>query len=212
MDSEVEARRLLSEAREDFMLAYSHALKQAKLDEQPPDLLVVPELLLSRDSEDVDEVYRRFRPDIAYAKSDGLHLVNITLDFQPGFSPVTLSRGLLRLRLEPISWYSVLFTVYGEITSLTHTHAWIEKWIDFEDAKGGNSIAGVVHEITPPEVTAGGWSFWVDFGSSDTEAFWELVASLEKDGATAVSVSSPPAAVQVNREGESSNPADRADV
>ncbi len=71
---------------------------------------------------------------------------------------------------------------------------WVHKWLDPEDKTaaglGSLDLAGVLHQVSQPiEEPRGHWTTVIDFGSSSTDAFWELLVALADMGARRVSLS-----------------------
>ena len=91
----------------------------------------------------------------------------------------------------PLVWYGVEFDVRGCNFPANSVLSWASHWLDISDDRYDESaeFQEVIHSITPPALSDGGFRISVDFGSASTTAFDELVEILAGDNA-AVSVGS----------------------
>jgi hypothetical protein len=91
----------------------------------------------------------------------------------------------------PLLWYGVEFDVRGSEIPENTILSWASRWLDISDDRYDESaeFQEVIHSITPPAPSVGGFRISVDFGSAPTTAFDQLLEILTGSNA-AVSVGS----------------------
>ena len=150
-----------------------------------------PEVLLETEI-DKDYVYRLYRIDLASGAVDPPNLTEVNLDSILDFETQQYKLSELEVQLSPIYWNGVEFNVAPTLNNDGSLQQWALRWVDPEETAttDEHGLGNYVHSITAPETDGLTFSFSVDFGSSRTEAFFELLETLAKEGATSVKVHS----------------------
>jgi uncharacterized protein YtpQ (UPF0354 family) len=109
----------------------------------------------------------------------------------------TLRSGGVEVAVYPFAWEACRFHFRLARPEWAPLEAWFSKWSERRE-EGANweadepeepgELGGVVHFMSRPAREGRGYLLELDFGSAPVEAFMELVAVLEKSGATEVQV------------------------
>jgi hypothetical protein len=133
------------------------------------------------------EIFRRLYC-VDFIRNDGASkIIELQPDRVLNFEPITGSVGDAILKIEHVRWDDVLVyhnaqTDFGDALS-----GWFDTWFDPEDRRyvQGAELGNVIHSLgVRPQLLS------VDFGTAEPEAFWELIALLERTGASELRVSS----------------------
>jgi hypothetical protein len=93
------------------------------------------------------------------------------------FEQLEYQYGKMIIKLHPFYWNGCDFILHVKSLENDWLIEWAKKWIDELDDKQEdvNGLTGVIHSATKPELENDTFSFSVDFGSADIEAFLELI-------------------------------------
>ena len=108
------------------------------------------------------------------------------------FVPIEYNYGVLEIELNPFYWHGCEFILKSEPTDNNWLIEWTKKWIDKEEKKqeDSNGLSGVIHNVTKLHAEKGNYSFSVDFGSADTEAFFDLIDEIYNQGIKEIRIGS----------------------
>lgn len=98
----------------------------------------------------------------------------------------------MNVDLYPFVWNRVEFRSTYTPKNIQPLTEWTNKWMDLEDKNtiDKNGLSGVIHSVTYPNTNNSFWYFMVDFGSSPTESFDDLLTVLNSIGITNITVGS----------------------
>lgn len=177
-------------ARDQWHDSYLKSLAIYKSRYQPS----APEVMFQLSDNGQPKVFRLYRADMASGATDSPNFQDVNLPPIPdtGAQHLVLSTGL-SVQLHPIHWNGVEFLVDKLPSDAAELEEWCSKWLDLEELGPPNEhgLLGAVHSVTAPESQDGGLCFSVDFGSAPVQAVDELLAVLQRSGASVVRVSSP---------------------
>lgn len=153
----------------------------------------VAELLVRPNGMGVPDPYALLRIDMASNLNKQFSGARFEPNIQSSLIPKKYQvTAKLTATVSPIVWSRVEFLYVNESQDKSRLTSWTNKWLDPSDSKhpikGG--FSGVVHSVTYPVKQAGTWRILVDFGSSGTEAFFEILQTLEAMGVREVQIRS----------------------
>lgn len=137
----------------------------------------VRELLLELNNDEPIRQFKLYRLD-HYDQVDGESKpTELNSGKYLDFEPIEYNYGELTIELNPFFWNGCEFILKTNSPKNKWLIEWTKKWIDEADDKqeGANGLTGVIHSVTKPELSADTFSFSVDFGSADIEAFLDLI-------------------------------------
>jgi hypothetical protein len=118
--------------------------------------------------------------------------IRIDSDSQLKFEPIRFNLGATTVHISTFVWDWAPFEVKGlsEEPASKALSSWFLEWFDPDDqnSRTGEGLYGVVHFMSEPERTAGGWKVTVDLGSSPENALEDLLFRLADAGASEVRV------------------------
>ena len=172
--------------------AYRRVLLQLLADLRQKFGEAFPEIQIRLDRDDIPDVYRLVRVDAFYKSGDKVGAGEANIKDPWLFAPLTENWNGLPVVLWPVAWNSIEFRVSGSHPDVIAIEEWVNKWMDVGDTRPQDSegLYGVVHNLTPPEVSDGVWSTSVDFGSSDLAAFSSFIDVLRTAGAGRLEIGS----------------------
>jgi hypothetical protein len=93
------------------------------------------------------------------------------------FETIIYNYGEMTIELNPFYWNGCEFILKTSSLQNDWLIEWIKHWIDEADDKQEdvNGLTGVIHCVTKPKFNNGNYSFSVDFGSAEIEAFLDLI-------------------------------------
>ena len=183
----MEIEQLLNSIRDHYLETYRKEIALYKENFTPG----APEVLLETGS-DRDYVYRLYRIDLASGAVDPPNLTEVNPDSFLNFETQQYELNGLEVKFFPIYWNGVEFNVTPSPKNDESLQQWALGWIDPEETATTDDygLGNYVHSITTPETDGSTFTFSVDFGSSITKAFFELLETLVKEGAISVKVHS----------------------
>lgn len=103
------------------------------------------------------------------------------------FDPVTVFFGKACLWLESLRWDDVVLRHDHQSLPEQELSHWFQRWFDPDDQRHDptNELSGVVHSMS---VQPG--SVEIDFGTADTQALLDMIALMERAGATCLQIAS----------------------
>jgi hypothetical protein len=123
-----------------------------------------------------------------FVTNDGIGTV---VELQPEsflkFDTITGSFGKASLLIEQLRWDDVLILHDLDHVPTDALSRWFQLWFDLEDKRHDPTaeVSGVIHSLMlKPR------SLFVDFGTADPDAFWDILQLLEDAGAGRIEVSS----------------------
>jgi hypothetical protein len=137
-----------------------------------------------------EQVYRLYRVDIIGKQRGETRIREVTASVREAADWRLAVPSGVEIAT-PLVWYGLEFDVRGSDFPASTVLAWASRWLDISDERYDESVEfqDVVHSITPPIASDGGFRISVDFGSAPTTAFDELIEILAGENAT-VSVGS----------------------
>jgi hypothetical protein len=152
----------------------------------------VREVMLELNKEEPIPIFKTYRLD-HYDQIDGQSKpTELNSDKYLDFDPINYEFGSLKIELSPFYWNGCEFILNPIPADLNWLILWAKKWIDIEENKSedANGLMSVVHNVTKPKQTEIGYSFSVDFGTADIEAFFELLDEIANQDVKEVRVGS----------------------
>ena len=137
----------------------------------------VREVMLELNNDEPIRQFRLYRLD-HYDHFDGeAKPTEFNSDKYLDFESIKYNYGELRIELNPFYWNGCEFVLKMSSSENEWLIEWTKKWIDEagEKQEGSDGLTGVIHSVTKPELIADTFSFSVDFGSADIEAFIDLI-------------------------------------
>jgi hypothetical protein len=137
----------------------------------------VREVMLELNNDEPIRQFKLYRLD-HYDQVDGEPMpTELNSDKYLDFEPIEYNYGELIIELNPFYWNGCEFILKTNSSENEWLIEWTKKWIDEADEKheGSDGLTGVIHSVTKPELSADTFSFSVDFGSADIEAFLDLI-------------------------------------
>ncbi|MBK0404777.1 hypothetical protein I5M27_17425 [Adhaeribacter sp. BT258] len=143
------------------------------------------ELLLEINDESVDEPFNLVRVDFIYKNQNGEDSINeLRLDSNSNYKPVEYLAGNTEVQVEPFCWNSC--EIVCDKLELDSLKEWVRKWLKIEEEFDTFSTA--IHSCSIPEEKDGLFSFTIDFGTSNSEAYFDLINTLKRACATQISI------------------------
>jgi len=126
--------------------------------------------------------YRLYRVDIIGKKNGESKILEVNVTERQAMKPESFSASHVCFDA-PIVWNGVEFEVQDSSPDEPALIEWTSRWMDIFDSKYKKAaeFQEAVHSVTPPTITASGFSISVDFGSAPTSAFDELTEILSRD-------------------------------
>lgn len=173
--------QMLDAARENYLSIYLRALSEARGAHD----VAMPEVKVETTEEKLRKPYRYYTLDIFCRRGDKSGPIEVNIAAASAFAPVRESWQGLDVTLHPFVWNGLEFRLDGELADDAGLIAWMDKWMDIADKKpkDENRLSQIVHNVTQPQRTQGGWSFSVDFGSAPLDALVELIEVVRASGA-----------------------------
>lgn len=173
--------QMLDAERENYRLVYLEAIREARGRHEA----AVPEVKVHTTLEKFRKPYRHYALDILCRRGDQSSPIEVNLAAAGAFDPVSERWQRLDVTLHPFVWNGLEFRLDGDLADDAALVAWMDRWMDIGDSKpkDESGLAEIVHNVTQPERTQGGWSFSVDFGSAPLDAFVELIDVVRASGA-----------------------------
>jgi hypothetical protein len=172
---------MLDAERENYRSVYLQALCEARGQHD----VAMPEVKVHTTLEKFREPYRHYTLDILCRRGDRSGPIEVNLTAASAFAPVSETWQELDVTLHPFVWNGLEFRLDGDLADDARLVAWMDRWMDIGEKKprDENHLSEIVHNVTQPGRTQGGWSFSVDFGSAPLDAFVELVEVVRASGA-----------------------------
>ena len=143
------------------------------------------ELLLEINDESVDEPFNLVRVDFIYKNENGEDSINeLRLDSNSNYKPVEYIASNTEVLVKPFCWNSC--EIVSDKIELDSLKEWVRQWLKIEEEF--DSFSTAIHSCSIPEEKDGQFSFTMDFGTSPAEAFFDLITTLERAGATQISI------------------------
>ena len=173
--------QMLDDERENYHSIYLQAICDARGQHDA----AVPEVRIETTQERLRKPYRHYTLDIFCRRGDKSEPVEVNLASASAFDSVSETWQGLEVTLHPFVWNGLEFRLDGNLADDARLLAWMDRWMDVAESKprNENQLSEIVHNVTQPERTRGGWSFSVDFGSAPLDAFVELIEVLRASGA-----------------------------
>jgi hypothetical protein len=170
----------LDAEREHYLSVYLRGISEAR-DKHD---VAVPEVKIETTKEKLRKPYRYYTLDIFCRRGDKSGPIEVNLAAARAFRPVSENWQGLDVTLHPFVWNGLEFRLDGDLADEAGLLAWMDKWMDVPERKpkDENRLSQIVHNVTQPERTPGGWSFSVDFGSAPLDAFVELIDVVRASG------------------------------
>ncbi len=183
----MDIEQLLESIRNHYLEAYRGEIKSYKEKFSPGG----PKVLLETEG-DKQYVYRLYRIDLASGATDPPNLSEVNPDSYLNFETLKFNFSGMEIQFSPIHWNGVEFEISPPMKDDDILQQWALHWIDPEESAttDDHGLGNYVHSITQPETTKSKLSFSVDFGSSETRAFFQLLETLVKEGTKSVFIQS----------------------
>lgn len=183
----MDVEQLLDSIRNHYLDAYRVEIKSYKEKFSPGG----PEVLLETDG-DREYVYRLYRIDLASGATEPPNLSEVNLDTYLNFETLKYSLNGMEIQLSPMHWNGVEFDISPSLKNDMSLQQWALKWLDPEETASPDDfgLGNYIHSITQPQTTELEQTFSVDFGSSESKAFFQLLEILAKEGTEFVSIHS----------------------
>src|SRR5258705_4891542 len=180
---------LLDAGRSHYLQVYRSSLAEYRQRFNPS----APELWIEPNGSKSPAPYSYYRLDLASGAVSPPNLTDVNVDPHAVIEPCSFQavRGM-QVTLSTFVWNGVEIrsqTVPKDPLCIT---PWVEKWFDINESRiaDQDGLAGIIHSVTHPEVTATGWSVAVDFGSAPLDAVRELIVVLREAGLTELEMGS----------------------
>lgn len=172
--------QMLDAERESYLVLYLRAIAEARRDHD----VTVPEVKVETTQEKLRKPYRYYTLDIFCRRGDKSGPIEVNVAAASAFPQVRENWQGLDVTLHPFVWNGLEFRLDGDLADDAALVAWMDRWMDIGDKKpkDANGLSEIVHNVTQPERTQGGWSFSVDFGSAPLDAFVELIEVVRASG------------------------------
>jgi len=149
------------------------------------------ELLIRINGVPEDAINSLSRVDIVYKQDDQLQMVEVNLDKAYKSKNSKYDYFGQTISLHPIVWNGI--EIYTDTKTIDEPKLlrWYGKWMDIEDEKPINEsgFSSVIHSFNY-EISEQGYSFSIDFGTSELESFTELLDIIKKSGAKNITIGS----------------------
>ena len=143
------------------------------------------ELLLEINDEFVEEPFNLIRVDFIYKNQNGEDSINeLRLDSNSNYKPVEYIKSNTEVLVKPFCWNSC--EIDCDNLELDSLKEWVRQWLKIEEEF--DSLSTAIHSCSIPEEKDGQFSFTIDFGTSPSEAFYDLINTLERAGVTKISI------------------------
>jgi hypothetical protein len=166
--------------RENYLAVYLRAISEARRAHD----VAVAEVKVETTQEKFRKPYRYYTLDIFWRRGDQSGPIEVNIATASAFPRVREDWQGLDVTLHPFVWNGLEFRLDGDLADEAGLLAWMDKWMDIPERKpkDENHLSQIVHNVTQPERTQGGWSFSVDFGSAPLDAFVELIDVVRASG------------------------------
>jgi hypothetical protein len=129
------------------------------------------------------------RYDLAAQSNDGAFQTENTDSTTINFSESVFVtwEHTLRIEIQRLCWDYMMFEVrVDEAFDWEWLRQWFLKWFDLDDSRSADTdgLYDVVHFVSDPEIDGNTARFFVDFGSSSTDALADLFDALKAQGIT----------------------------
>ena len=152
------------------------------------------EALLEMKNDDSEEIYRLYRFDcLERNEDDSFKIIDFNNDIYLNHESITFEFGELKIEINPFFWNGCEIYFVSNNYLFSDYIEWAKKWIDIDDSNPKDSIkelAGLIHNVQPPELRNGEYCLAIDFGTSGTNSFIELLEVLRTMGIKNVRVES----------------------
>lgn len=121
------------------------------------------------------------RVDLVPADDDEAEPITVDTETHFEFQALELDCEGVPVIMRPFSWDNALFLIQRNgVVDWAPLANWFWQWFDAEsvNSEDEDGMLGVVHFLSDPEATDGGYSFVVDFGSAPPECFLDLIDAL----------------------------------
>ena len=137
----------------------------------------VKELLLELNNNEPIRQFKLYRLDHYSQINNEPQPTEHNSDKYLDFEPILYNYSDMKIELNPFYWNGCEFILNSFPSTDDWLINWTKKWIDEDNVnpKDSNGLFGVIHNVTKPELSKELYSFSVDFGSVDVEAFMDLI-------------------------------------
>ena len=181
---------LLTKERNQYLTTFQLGLDQHKTAKSAIEVMIQTKADQNRN---LQELYQINRYDLINVNAEGkfdLTEFNLDKDSILKFDDQIYEINGMKITISPFVWNGCEFTL-DKKPNITFDN-WAKKWIDIDDKKppGTDGFQNVIHSVTFPKVENGRWKTSIDFGTSQIEAFKELMTNLSEQGIGKVEVHS----------------------
>ncbi len=152
----------------------------------------VKEVMLELNNDEPIRQFKLYRLDHYDKINNESKPTELNSDKYLDFDPIEYNYGDMKIELTPFYWNGCEFILNSIPTDHKWLIEWTTKWIDEEDNNKEDSkgLSGVIHSVTRPEQSTDSYSFSVDFGSADIEAFLDLINEIYSQDITDLKIGS----------------------
>lgn len=135
------------------------------------------EVMIQLNNKESVQLFKLWRLDYLDKINDEFKPTDFNSDKYLNFEVIEYYYGEMTIELHPFYWNGCEFFFESNSSNFDWLIKWAKKWIDEFDTKQEdlNGLTGIIHSVTKPDLIDNTFSFSVDFGSADIEAFQELI-------------------------------------
>lgn len=149
--------------------------------------------VLLKFNNDSEELYSLNRVDMLIKNEEKYNIAIFENNTYIQFEPIKFQSKTVNFILNPCYWNFVEFKITGNFEHILPEFInWSNKWLDPTDAtlNKQKEFTNLIHRIERPKYNDSFWYFAIDFGTSNYDAFSELLDILSSDKIKSVDIGS----------------------